>query len=327
LRWEKENWDNLSEAKVLKAPEVMVEDMKRKIEEEKEREAELKKEEDSGKNIEENKEDGLSNEEGEEEGAKNNDSGEDEQRKKEEEKVKMEAAAKQSEPVDEFKLSAEELNIKKEEERRKDQENEERRKIDEQLKLEGNTMQIEEAGELPKKPESSPGTPAVLEIANQNKEGAKTSTEATPQEANVTAAPKPVLVKREDGEKKNEEDKKHEGEKKEEVQNGDEELTIASLNLSNIELAAHESFPNCRSACEASSECLQFSHLTSKSENICKLSPSIRLGQHMKPGEKENRQGDGMEVEGFKSGWMMERIREVVESEEAMCEGGVKWDI
>jgi hypothetical protein len=327
LRWEKENWDNLSEGKMLKAPEVMVEDMKRKIEEEKERETELKKEEDSGKDINEKKEDGLSNKEGEEKGAKNNDGGEDEQRKKEEEKVKMEAAAKQPEPVDESKLSAEELEIKKEEERRKDRENEERRKIDEQLKLEGNPMQIEEAGELPKKPESPPGTPAVLEIATQPNEGAKTSTEATPQEANVTAVPKPLLVKREDGEKKNEEDKKHEGEKKEEAQNGEEEVTIASLNLSNIELAAHESFPNCRSACEASSECLQFSHLTSKSENICKLSPSIRLGQHMEPGEKEGRQVDGMEAEGFKSGWMMERIREVVESEEAVCEGGVKWDI
>jgi hypothetical protein len=326
LRWEKENWDNLSEGKMLKAPEVMVEDMKRKIEEEKERETELKKEEDSGKDINEKKEDGLSNKEGEEKGAKNN-GGEDEQRKKEEEKVKMEAAAKQPEPVDESKLSAEELEIKKEEERRKDRENEERRKIDEQLKLEGNPMQIEEAGELPKKPESPPGTPAVLEIATQPNEGAKTSTEATPQEANVTAVPKPLLVKREDGEKKNEEDKKHEGEKTEEAHNGEEEVTIASLNLSNIELAAHESFPNCRSACEASSECLQFSHLTSKSENICKLSPSIRLGQHMEPGEKEGRQVDGMEAEGFKSGWMMERIREVVESEEAVCEGGVKWDI
>ena len=76
------------------------------------------------------------------------------------------------------------------------------------------------------------------------------------------------------------------------------------------EKEAFKSFADCREACAADNECFQFAYY----DRTCRLSTSFRLGAYRAPEldvtDEEGRKRDIV----FKSGWMMERIREWTEN-------------
>ncbi|KAI0830457.1 glycosyltransferase family 31 protein [Hypoxylon sp. FL0890] len=81
-------------------------------------------------------------------------------------------------------------------------------------------------------------------------------------------------------------------------------------NLSDVDESDITSFDDCRSACENQPDCRQFS-FTAQS---CKTSTALKLG-HQVPSDSADR---------VKSGWMMERVKDYVESMDASC-GDESW--
>ena len=78
--------------------------------------------------------------------------------------------------------------------------------------------------------------------------------------------------------------------------------------LTELEKNAHKSFDDCREVCASKPDCFQWLYYG----KICRLEFSFRLGQYRAP-ESRDDDGKGEEMVSFRSGWMIERIREWTE--------------
>lgn len=72
---------------------------------------------------------------------------------------------------------------------------------------------------------------------------------------------------------------------------------------------ASESFEDCRAACWANSDCMQFSY----AHDECKTGTTVKLGQKAEPGQRR-----------IRSGWMVDRIHEMVRNIEP-CGDAENW--
>lgn len=84
--------------------------------------------------------------------------------------------------------------------------------------------------------------------------------------------------------------------------------------LSDAERKAHQSFANCKMACRALHDCLQFTYY----KGVCSISHAL------KHGDVRNRVSE--DSEQFMSGWNIPRISQWVK-EQGDCKGPIEWPV
>lgn len=94
------------------------------------------------------------------------------------------------------------------------------------------------------------------------------------------------------------------------------------LALSKAETEAHLSFEKCRTVCESSSSCIQFSH----TEGRCLISDELRLGRPTSTQSTEDSDEEG-KCTTVQSGWVMSRVSDYVKDLDLLCEAlmGKDW--